>query len=209
MRLALVRRVRSRAHDLLLAVVLVCAHAAPALAGSVCGTVRDADTLQPVESAGVLVFEQDGTYAGHVGVTDAAGAYCIDFIPPGTYDLHVHVDDYLVGILRDVEVTGEVVDVDASIDLPAVVLAAPTPNPARHTVRLRVTVSESAPARLTVLDVAGRLVRGWTTDALPVGRNELTWDLSDDAGRALPPGRYWIRLEAGDVVVTRALTLIR
>ena len=51
-----------------------------------------------------------------------------------------------------------------------------------------------APA-LGVYDVSGRAMRRWDYGVLPAGRQERAWNAADGAGRALPNGVYFLRLE--------------
>ena len=88
-----------RASRLCLATALVAiliAAAAPSLAGSVCGTVRDALTNQPVPQAAIFLFDNANQYTGLYAGTDVNGHYCVNNVPDGTYTLQVRVNDYLV-----------------------------------------------------------------------------------------------------------------
>jgi flagellar hook assembly protein FlgD len=71
------------------------------------------------------------------------------------------------------------------------------PNP--FTTRTRLALPKNA-RRVRVFDLSGRAVR--TLEGAPV----LTWDGSDDAGRALPGGVYWVRAED---VVSAPLKVVR
>jgi hypothetical protein len=62
------------------------------------------------------------------------------------------------------------------------------------------------PARLVVLDVAGRAVR--TLDA-PAGASGVGWDGSNDEGRAVPAGVYFARLASDRVRGAARLLMIR
>jgi hypothetical protein len=44
---------------------------------------------------------------------------------------------------------------------------------------------------------------------LPAGRHTSPWDGCDRAGHALPAGTYLARLQAGDRVETRKLSLVK
>jgi hypothetical protein len=110
---------------------------------------------------------------------------------------------------------------------------APDPSPAGALLHYHVAAAPDSarPARLEVLDAAGRVVRAWTSDtaqarlwrtpALPdsAGMHRVTWDLTypgptpvrgavlwgyADGVRA-PPGAYRVRLTAGGVTDTRDL----
>jgi len=83
-----------------------------------------------------------------------------------------------------------------------------SPVPARRTTLFRFALPATGrPARVAVLDNAGRRVR--TLAAGFEGSGEMTWDLSDEAGRAVPDGVYFCRLEAGARSVTRKLVVRR
>ena len=73
-------------------------------------------------------------------------------------------------------------------------LAAPYPNPARGAVACAFETFDAGAVRVTVLDVAGRLVRSETLAAAQPGRRTWVWNGLDDAGRAAPAGSYRIRM---------------
>ncbi len=72
----------------------------------------------------------------------------------------------------------------------------PSPNPFNPVTKLRFDLPEAGSARLTVHDLEGRLVRVLNDAALPAGRHAYVWDGRDDAGRAMPSGLYFVRLES-------------
>ena len=87
--------------------------------------------------------------------------------------------------------------------------APPWPNPAHEPVRLEFTLARAGTARITVHDPAGRIVRTLgPLDAL-AGPNVVVWDRRDGDGRALPAGRYWLRLTAEGQERTRPVLLTR
>jgi hypothetical protein len=83
------------------------------------------------------------------------------------------------------------------------------PNPARSAARLDFTLARGARVRLDVLDAQGRRVRRLADGEWAAGRWTLPWDLADDAGRAVPPGLYLARLDAGGRAATRRVIVIR
>ena len=168
---------------------------AAAAAGTLCGTVRNSATQAPVSFAGIFLRTPAGAYTGIHGATDVTGQFCISNVPAGTYDIEVRVDDYRVGYLRGVQVTSTT-DVSITAGPGALALAAPIPNPARDRALIRWRQPANADrATLTILDAAGRALRGWTGAGLPAGEHSISWDLKDAGGRALAPGTYFIRLE--------------
>lgn len=71
------------------------------------------------------------------------------------------------------------------------------PNPFMHRTDVSFRLAASAPARLAVYDVTGRLVRELFAGTAPAGETRVCWDGHDAAGAAMPPGVYLARLETG------------
>lgn len=83
-------------------------------------------------------------------------------------------------------------------------LAGFLPNPARGMAGVSFTLPRAAHARLDLLDLSGRRVASRSVDA-GAGRNHVT--LQETIG--LPPGAYWIRLEAAGRTVRKIGVLLR
>jgi hypothetical protein len=100
--------------------------------------------------------------------------------------------------------TGQVAGVDGP--LPSLSLSAPSPNPARGPVSLRLADPASGEVRVEVADVSGRRVRHWTESA--AATRTLTWDLRDGNGRRVAPGVYLVSVRTrGDAATRRVLVL--
>lgn len=72
-------------------------------------------------------------------------------------------------------------------------LSAAAPNPFSR--RTSFTVSAEGRATLRLFDASGRLVRELLRDAMIEGRQVVTWEGDDGAGRSVPSGVYFARLE--------------
>ena len=87
------------------------------------------------------------------------------------------------------------------------------PNPFNPSTRLAFALDSApgpVPVRLEIVDLAGRRVRTVANGAFAAGRrHEVVWDGRDDSGRAAPSGTYFARLEAGGVVTSRPVTLVK
>jgi hypothetical protein len=197
----------TRLPALQLALVCCVLLAAPVSAGTLCGSVTDRQSGAPVAHAGIFLRTPAGAYTGIAGATDALGDFCLSDIPAATYDIEVRVDDHQVAYLRGVVVTESTTGVEIGAAPARVQLAAPSPNPARATTRLGWTLAEPARVTLSIYDVRGRYVRGWTAPLMSPGAHSLDWDLNDSHGRSVPPGTYFLRLDAGGTPHVR--TLIR
>ena len=175
-------------------------------AGSICGTVRDAQTQQPVPRAAVFLFDDQNVYTGLYDDTDAQGAYCIDDVPDGTYALQVRVDDYLMAVVYDVVVEdATAVDIDAQATS---FFFAPWPNPVSDRVFLRYRAPVGQSLVLEVFDPAGRVVKGWHG----TGTGEvhtISWDLRDNHRREVSSGTYFIRMQSGAATFVRRFVRLR
>lgn len=84
-----------------------------------------------------------------------------------------------------------------------------TPNPAMSSTTIRFDLPASQSIRLAVHDPSGRTVRTLASGSLSGGSHGYVWDGRNDAGRPSPSGLYFIRLEAGDRVLSRKIMLTR
>jgi hypothetical protein len=179
--------------------------AVPAFAGTLCGIVRDGQTLLPVDRAAVFLYDNLDQYTGLYAGTDPAGQYCIDNIPNGTYTLQVRVNDYVAAVVRDI-----VVDNATSVDVRTrtpLFLAGPHPNPATNTITFEFGSPGGAATTLEVYDVSGRLVMGW--NGAGSGDNSIRWDLKDPNGSPIASGIYLVRLRAGGNEAVRRFVRLR
>ncbi|MCA9727208.1 MAG: T9SS type A sorting domain-containing protein, partial [Candidatus Eisenbacteria bacterium] len=84
------------------------------------------------------------------------------------------------------------------------------PNPAVRAARAAFDLPENAPVSVTAYDIAGRQVRSLENGAtMPGGRHELSWDLTDDTGREVASGLYFVVVRSGDETRTRRLVVRR
>lgn len=87
------------------------------------------------------------------------------------------------------------------------------PNPFRASTTLEFESpahARSDRARLSVIDVTGRLVSVLSEGRVaPYERRRVTWSGRDPAGRPLPNGVYFVRLEAGGESAVRRVVLLR
>lgn len=181
----------------------------PALAGTVCGHITDADTGLPVAGAGVFVREPAGMYAGALAVSDAGGAWCVD-LAAGTYTLEFRVDDYVTAYVGGVVATSDLSDVPVALTRAAVTFDPPWPNPASSAgVKMRLHVARPAPVDLRIYDARGRLVQAWTADTVETGAREYFWDGHDLSGRPAPAGLYLVRVRSGDTQTMRPVIMTR
>ncbi len=80
-----------------------------------------------------------------------------------------------------------------------------TANPARGNLRVSFSLADARPARLELLDLAGRRVRDADVTAFGPGRHGV-----DLARESMPaPGMYWVRLSQGGRAITKRVAVIQ
>jgi len=84
-----------------------------------------------------------------------------------------------------------------------------TPNPFNPQTTISFTTEEPQRVRLAVYDIRGRLLVELANQQYEVGEHSVKWQGRDSAGRALPSGEYFFRVEMGDRVETRKAMLVR
>jgi plastocyanin len=111
---------------------------------------------------------------------------------------------------------GSIIVTSATADAPnpgvirrAMFTRPPSPNPARSRVGFGIAIPRATRVLLTVHDVTGRIVATLNDDALSAGEHFFSWDGRSRDGHAASAGRYFIRLAAGDVRDSRAISWVR
>jgi hypothetical protein len=153
----------------------------------------------------------DGTTPRSDGLTWVCSEFVSsDGTHPSTTGRDVVSDSLLVFFARDeTTVPWFLAPHSTAIDERAAVVAfTVAPSPAIHWLDLRFTAAAGVEWRADVLDVGGRRVRmvdRGMGNGQPIG---LRWDLRDQAAARVAPGLYWVRLRAGDRMVTRRCVVI-
>ncbi len=88
-------------------------------------------------------------------------------------------------------------------------LGDPFPTPFNAEVTIPFVLAEAGPVRLAVYNLMGQPVRVLADGWLTAGAHRVRWDGRTDAGVEAASGVYWAVLQAGDVVQTAKLALIR
>lgn len=111
-----------------------------------------------------------------------------------TYDLRNTANNRLAagGI-----VGGEEQRLTSDAGSPRLFLAPASPNPAIAGSTIRFGTPGRRPVEIHLFDAAGRKVRTLWDGDLDAGTHAIEWDVSDDLGRRLPGGVYFLRMAAG------------
>jgi len=79
------------------------------------------------------------------------------------------------------------------------------PNPFKSRTSLRFASAVSGHAQVEILDVKGRLVRTVHRGYLEAGTTTWAWDGTDDSGRAMPAGVYFVKAYGSEVLGPRKI----
>uniref|UniRef100_A0A7V0Z5V8 T9SS type A sorting domain-containing protein n=1 Tax=candidate division WOR-3 bacterium TaxID=2052148 RepID=A0A7V0Z5V8_UNCW3 len=106
-------------------------------------------------------------------------------------------------------------EIDAQNDIQKISLQV-SPNPYRnHLVIIfqipaqGVASSQYPVASIKIYDVTGRMVRDFSRSTVKGERSTIVWDGTDEAGRKLPSGIYFVRLEEGEFKKTEMVILLK
>ena len=168
-------------------------------------------TEDGVAKPGVIVTAYRDAEGIITATTDAQGDAVLPFVAlaPGEVSLTARQDGSPVQV-DSVEATA-----NSGVDGPSVprfTFAAPSPNPSSGVVFFHWSVPAEladSPAKLTLHDLAGRVVRTLESPAGATSARTATWDGRDASGGKLAPGLYVARLVVGGQALKRPLIRTR
>jgi hypothetical protein len=84
------------------------------------------------------------------------------------------------------------------------------PNPANPSTTISFDLAAPTRVDVAIYDIAGRLIKSLSNDQpFPAGPVSLLWQGNDQTGRAVASGTYLYRIQAGQLVQTDRITLVR
>ena len=83
------------------------------------------------------------------------------------------------------------------------------PNPSSGPTTIEFVVPEQMDVTLSIYDVMGRKVATLLQRDVAAGQHEIQWDGRSESGARLASGLYLMRLQAGNRIATRRLTIVR
>lgn len=144
----------------------------------------------------------------HVGLNGSASADSLILEwPSGIVDVYEDLPGGLWTLTEGVVTTSAPVTEPREISGWGV--ARVVPQPARGRQSLQITAAHPVELRVTVHDVAGRLLRHLHRGTVAAGPSTLSWDGRTDDGKAVAAGVYFVRISDGHTTVTRKSTRLR
>ncbi len=140
-----------------------------------------------------------------------------DFTGDGIDDFAAYGPVYGYGRTNEVHIfagwektaTGVVGDRNGKTPPPAFELAQNYPNPFNPVTTISYSVPRRAQVTIDVFDILGQKVRTLVVGNKAAGSYQVEWDGTDNAGRAVATGIYLYRYQAGDVVQTKKMLLLK
>jgi flagellar hook assembly protein FlgD len=88
-------------------------------------------------------------------------------------------------------------------------LQANYPNPFNPTTTIGFAVASEGEVSIVVYNLKGQRVRGLISGVYRAGSHSVTWDGTDDAGRAVSSGVYFYRMVAGEYSEIKRMMLLK
>ena len=83
------------------------------------------------------------------------------------------------------------------------------PNPFNPSTRIRYQIPKGALVNLTIYDLLGREVRTLVSEQQPAGVYEVQWDGNNNQGKRAASGVYLYTIQAGDLIQSKKMTLLK
>ena len=83
------------------------------------------------------------------------------------------------------------------------------PNPFNPETKIGYYLPHTSKVTIEVYNTMGQKVRTLVNRTLPQGHHNVTWDGTDDSGQLVSSGIYFYSLKAGDVRITKRMTLLK
>ncbi|MFO7660809.1 MAG: FlgD immunoglobulin-like domain containing protein [Candidatus Cloacimonadaceae bacterium] len=146
-------------------------------------------------------------------ITDPGVTTCIDSgLPNGTFIYYVTAL-YTLGESAPCDPVFATVDVTANppevIPVTATTLLGNYPNPFKQQTKITYHVKDEAPVLLEIYDLKGRKVRTLTSGRAKAGSHTIDWKGTDQSGKAVAGGVYFLRMTSGSYTSARKLMLLR
>jgi hypothetical protein len=89
------------------------------------------------------------------------------------------------------------------------VIGTPRPNPSTRSISVSLELPVQIKIEASIYSVTGQQVKRLIHGLLPIGSHEVVWDTRDQRGSKVAAGIYFLRVQTGEAMVTRQITILR
>ena len=158
---------------------------------------------------------------GEPGFSGASGAWVQDYFDLSDYTGNTVIIAFDFGsdgsvnypgwYIKWLKVLGPPVGVtETALRKPAkFMMAEARPTPFMNTTEIEFSLPEKATATVNVYDVSGKLVKTLLSGTLDAGRHTVTWNGTDNVGRSVQSGVYFVKLTAGKHEAVRKVIFVK
>lgn len=159
-------------------------------------TVTDADSQTYATYSQVNMdvsgYADGGTHnLKFYSITNAGSDVTNFFIDDISLDVVTGIDDQIVGVATDFA------------------LMQNYPNPFNPSTTLSYQLPGTATVDLKIYNLAGQEIKTLVSETQTAGPHQVVWDGKDEAGRQVASGIYLYRLRAGDMAITKKMTMLK
>ncbi|MCP4632345.1 MAG: T9SS type A sorting domain-containing protein [candidate division Zixibacteria bacterium] len=162
-----------------------------------------------LEGMKVCIYKEDGIFS--VGYTDTEGRVFLDINPQGNGPLKLTVtgDGYIpylaeISVIPSTDISDEVESIPYEFKLDG-----NYPNPFNASTTIEYSLDQQSEVRLTVYDIAGRIVNQTNLGTIEAGNHHLQWLAQNANGQELASGMYLYSIKAGDKSAVEKMTLVK
>ncbi|MBD3218833.1 MAG: T9SS type A sorting domain-containing protein [candidate division Zixibacteria bacterium] len=148
-------------------------------------------------------------------IDDSTVQFFLDsaFIPPATEFIFTDADGNTVRPIFENDTIylhrRDITDINPGVIPAKFELGQNYPNPFNPTTNIEFAVPVRSNVKLSVYNVMGQKVRTLVNEELDAGWKMVTWDGKSDSGNEVGSGVYLYRVEAGDFIESKKMTLVK
>lgn len=161
-------------------------------------------TVPPLDPSSWTYVVSAGTFPGNVIASDSFPFEISVIAAKSGATVAKQAEDW------DVFVKGAAPEETAEATVPeSVRLQENFPNPFNPTTTIRYTLMKASQVTLKIYNTLGQEVKTLVDGVQSAGLQTVRWDATNNAGQSVAGGHYIYRLETGNVVITKTMTLMK
>lgn len=83
------------------------------------------------------------------------------------------------------------------------------PNPFTNRTTISLRIMRPLWVEVSIFDLTGKRLRTLLASNVPAGTKTLSWEATDEQGKVLPSGLYWVKASSGGIILIRKVLLLK